>query len=142
MLTQSEADDLLAMEKKFEEQTTVSLNHGVDDVRRLVAEKSDERFLLDVWRNSLRLSKLKYQHRARKTIILARLDVDGSPHQNPDGEIVAGSHLHVYREGYDAKWAVPLDRNQFANPADVVATFRSFCDFCNILELPMIQSGL
>ena len=105
MLTQAEADGLLAMSKRFVSPPTVSLAPGVDDSYELASEDGKERFLLDVWRGVIRVSKLKYQNRAKKIVVLARLDIDGSPHTNPDGAQLGGTHLHLYREGYEDRWA-------------------------------------
>ena len=81
---------------------------------------------------TIRLSKLKYQTRGRKVIVLVRLDIDGSPHTNPDGIILAGTHIHLYREGYEAKWAYPLDPSVFRDPGDMVVAFEDFCNYCHI----------
>jgi hypothetical protein len=141
MLTQTEADALLAMAKTFVSRAAISILPGTSQIRSLIGSDLKERFLLDIWRGTFRLSKIRYQTRARQVVILVRLCIDGAPHTNPDGTRLSGSHLHVYREGYDDKWAQPLDATRFPNPADVVATFRNFCDFCNIQELPHFQVG-
>ena len=122
MLTQAEADALIAMRKTFTEMGAILLPPGVDSTRELVGDDEQERFLLDLWRGTFRLSKLKFQERARKVIVLVRLDVDGSPHTNPDGERMGGTHLHRYREGYEDKWAAPLDRGLFTNLGDAART--------------------
>jgi hypothetical protein len=120
----------------------ISLVAGVDSTRELVGDDEQERFLLDLWRGTFRLSKLKFLERARKVIVLVRLDVDGSPHTNPDGTRMDGTHLHIYREGYEDKWAVPVDRALFTNLADAARTLGDFCGYCNIGEVPPIQDGL
>ena len=35
----------------------------------------------------------------------------GSPHTNPDDQIIGGTHLHIYKEGFDDRWAYPIDLN-------------------------------
>jgi hypothetical protein len=74
---------------------------GCDDTYEVAAASDRETFLLDVWRGRLRLTKLKLQNRVQTAVVLARLDVDGAPHTNPDGTRLSGTHLHLYREGYD-----------------------------------------
>jgi hypothetical protein len=142
MLTQADADVLIAMRKSFVERGAISLAPGVDSTYDLVGDDRQERFLLDLWRGTFRLSKFRFQERARKVIVLVRLDVDGSPHTNPDGLRIGGTHLHRYREGYEDKWAVPLDRALFTNPANAVRTLGEFCAYCNIAAVPAIQDGL
>lgn len=142
MLTQAEADTLIAMRKTFAEMGAISLAPGVDSTYDLVGEDDQERFLLDLWRGTFRLSKVRFQERARKVIVLIRLDVDGSPHTNPDGARLGGTHLHRYREGYEDKWATQLDRTLFTNPRNAVQTLEEFCGYCNIAVIPPIQDGL
>lgn len=141
MLTQTEADTLLAMAKIFANRAATSIPPGTNQTRSLIGSDPKERFLLDMWRGTFRLSKIRYQTRTRQVFILARLCIDGAPHTNPDGTRLSGSHLHVYREGYDDKWAQPLDAIRFPNPTDIAQTFQNFCDFCNIQDLPRFQAG-
>ena len=51
-------------------------------------------------------------------------------------------HLHVYREGYGDKWAVPVPADRFGNLADVWQTLSDFMGYCNITQPPRIQRGL
>jgi hypothetical protein len=88
---------------------------------------------------TLRLAKLKFQNRVRTVIVLARLDVDGSPHTNPDGQTIPGTHLHLFREGYDDKWAYPLNPGVFTLLTDPGTTFQEFCAFCSIESAPSVQ---
>ncbi len=88
------------MRKTFIDFTTVSLPPGSDQTHELIGDDKRERFLLDLWRGTIRLSKVKFQERGRKIIVLVRLDIDGSPHTNHDGAKLNGTHLHIYREGF------------------------------------------
>lgn len=74
-------------------------------------------------------------------MILARLDIGGPPHRNPDGEEIACPHLHVYREGYGDKWAFPLP-DSFSNHEDAWKTLFEFMDFCNVSTRPTILQEL
>jgi len=62
-------------------------------------------------------------------------------HRNPDNTEVACPHLHVYREGYGDKWAMPLD-DLFADTTDLMNLLEDFMRYCNIIEPPIIQRGL
>lgn len=75
-------------------------------------------------------------------IVLIRLDIDGAPHTNPDGVRLSGTHLHLYREGYDDKWAEPLDPSRFRDTRDIQRAFEDFCGYCNIQGIPSFQPGL
>ena len=100
ILTQAEADALIATEKlRAEERVWSFPAPGSKIIVPLISSDKRENFLLDVYRGSINLAKATYQNRARQAIVLPRLDLDGSPHENPDGEVVPCPHLHVYREG-------------------------------------------
>ena len=71
-----------------------------------------------------------------------RLDLDGPPHRNPDGEEVACPHLHIYREGFGDKWAVAAPPNVYPNTTDLFSMFEAFMKHCNITAPPDIQLGL
>ena len=101
-----------------------------------------ENFTLDVTRAQIKLTKATYQNRARATIILMRLDLDGPPHRNPDGEEIPCPHLHIYREGHGDKWAIPAPADRYPNPSDIFSTFEAFMQHCNITEPPQIHKGL
>lgn len=75
------------MEKQFvRPPASISIPPGADETYELVGQGDRERFQLDVWRGTLRLSKLKLQNRARSVVVLVRLDVGAAPHTNPDGK--------------------------------------------------------
>lgn len=139
MLTQAEADALIAMTKHFTSSGLVSIRPGADESYELLGSDQRERFLLDVWRGTLRVSKLKYQTRAKKLWVLVRLDIDGAPHTNPDGAMLGGTHIHLYREGYEDKWAYPADPKNFRNLLDIQQSFYDFCSYCNIQGVPPFQ---
>jgi len=108
----------------------------------LIAADKREHFLLDISRSRIDLLKGKYQNRARQVVVLVRLDFGGAPHRNPDDEEIACPHLHVYREGYGDRWAVPIPMDSFPNVADLWQTLQDFMRYCNITQPPSIQRGL
>jgi hypothetical protein len=142
-LTQAEADALIAMEKhRVNEDLADFPMGGQSVVLPLQSVDKREQFLLDLSRGRIDLAKVKMQNRGRQVVVLVRLDLGGAPHRNPDDQEVPVPHLHVYREGYGDKWAVPLPADRFSNPTDVWATLCEFMQFCNISEPPHIDRGL
>ena len=111
---------------------TISIPPGTDQTHELIGDDKREQFFLDLWRATIRLSKLRYQTRGRQVIVLVRLDIDSSPHTNPDGMELGRSHIHLYREGYEDKWAFPLDPNEFRDSNNLWKLFEDFCVYCNI----------
>src|SRR5438132_8233948 len=107
MLTQAEADALIAMVKRLVDHTTI-LFPLAGEMRQLEVKSDDgrESFKIEVnRRGKVKLSKCTYQELYRVIEILVRLDIYGSTHVNPDGEEVPCPHLHLYRDGFADKWA-------------------------------------
>jgi hypothetical protein len=142
-LTQDEADRLIAMPKlRTNDDVTYYPNPGGSLAIPLRSDDRTEDFLLDIRRGRIDLMKATYQNRARKTIVLVRLDLKGAPHRNPDGEEIACPHLHIYREGYGDKWAGPLPADGFSDSADQWTALLDFMRYCNITQPPDIQKGI
>jgi hypothetical protein len=141
-LTQQEADALLALEKHFLGADRFEFP-ALGGALRIPLYSSDRReaFSLDITRGYILFEKNTFQTRARKTIILARLDLAGPPHRNPDDEEVACPHLHLYREGYGDKWATPLPE-VFSGISDIIELLDAFMDYCRIVSKPIIERGL
>ena len=108
----------------------------------LISENKRERFFLDIERGIINLLKGKYQNRARQVVVLLRLDFGGPPHRNPDDGEVLCPHLHIYREGYGDKWAIPVPTDAFPDAADPWQTLADFMRYCNVVEPPLIRRGL
>jgi hypothetical protein len=100
-----------------------------------------EAFFLDLQRGRIDLTRRTYQHRARQIIVLARVDF-GAPHRNPDGEEIGVPHIHLYREGYADKWAMPLPLDRFRDAGDPQAVLADFLALCNIVEPPTLEGDL
>lgn len=142
-ITQDDADNLMAMEKKAVDQQQWTFPGPADRlVVPLTSVDKRENFLLDVTRYQIKLTKATIQNRARVAIVLYRLDIDGPPHHNPDGEEISCPHLHIYREGCGDKWAIPAPVEKFADTNNLFSTLYEFMQFCNITEPPKIEMGL
>ncbi len=142
-LTQAEADALIAMAKHRVDGT----EWDYPDLGRavsipLVSSNRREQFLLDLRRGRIDLAKGTYQNRGRHVVVLVRLDFGGAPHRNPDGEEIDSPHLHIYREGFGAKWAMPVPRGDFRDLTNPWQTLDDFMRYCNIVEPPNIRQGL
>lgn len=142
-LTQTEADALLALPKvrvSDEEWTFPDLGGSL--IIPLSSVDRRENFLLDVQRGRIDLMKGTFQNRARHVVILVRLDFGGAPHRNPDDREVPSPHLHVYREGYGDRWAIPVPAVKFPHIGDAWLTLSDFMNFCNITSAPHIKRTL
>lgn len=146
MLTQSEADYLMELEKRFTQNDMLILGEpGVRIERELISVDGREKFLLDVYQGRIELRKFTLQERARAIIPLVRLDIGQTlRHTNPDENLVEGSHIHIFREGYDLKFAAALADFSFAfhNLDSLPLTLEDFAHYCHITGLPTIQEKL
>jgi hypothetical protein len=140
-LTQFEADFLFKMEKHCTNNDFLELpDFGGCISVPLASSDKKENFLLDVSKGKIDLKRQKFQNRAKDVIILARLDL-GSPHRNPDGEEIGVPHLHLYREGFNDKWAYELP-DIFTNIDDFWTTLQDFMKFCNVTKSPNFRKSL
>ena len=142
-ITQTEADALIALEKmRTDDKEWLFPNPGERLAIPLTSTDKREAFILTLTRVQIKLTKASYQNLARKSIILMRLDLDGAPHRNPDGVEIPCPHLHIYREGFGDKWAMPAPVGRYRNTQDLYLTLWEFMDHCNVLQPPQIERGL
>lgn len=141
-LSQGEAEQLIGMPKHrldASEQKYPSLGGRISVP--LYSPNRNESFVLDVTRSRIELAKCTHQNRVEQAIVLLRLDVGGPPHRNPDDTEVGPDHLHIYREGYADKFAIPLP-SELASIEDRWDLLHRFMDYCNIVEPPIFQREL
>ena len=142
-LTKDEAESLLKMEKHYFGSKKQFDFPDLGGALHIPLHSNDKReeFILDITRGRISLEKNTFQTRARRAVVLARLDLGGSPHRNPDGQELECPHLHLYREGYDAKWAFPLPK-ELTGISDTFGFLDAFMDYCVIIKKPIINTGL
>lgn len=152
-LTQAEADDLLAMAKVFVDAEPIefSVAQPMSYERVLRSMDRREEFALNVERGGRTRARLKYQTRARRVFILARLELTGRRHRNPPeapykgGEWISETHLHLYREGFEDRIAYELADLPFWAGQDVsdgVTALEHFLRFCGVAGWPPIQTSI
>lgn len=138
-LTQTEADRLINLEKHAIDQKPWSFPIEGESVHiPLVSVDKRENFLFDLYRARIDLKKIKFQNRAYSVIPLVRLDLAGRPHRNPDGTEIGCPHMHVYKEGYGAKWATEVPKDIFRNMDDIWNILEDFMNYCHITNTPNI----
>lgn len=142
-LAQSDADALLALEKRKVDKTVHEYPILGGSLKvPLISRDRREEFLLDVYQNQINLAKGRYQNRVRRVVILARLDFGGAPHCNPDDEEIPCPHLHLYREGFGDKWAFPVPPEAFPSIADRWQTLQDFLRYVNVTDPPDFRRSL
>lgn len=142
-ITQLEAEALFAMEKHRTSDQHLRLPElGAKLQVDLVSPDKRERFHLDMTSSYVSLSKFTMQTRARTIVVLARLDINGAPHRNPDDVELPATHLHLFKEGYGDKWAYPIPAGAFRDLSNRWVTVKDFMTYCNITEPPEFERGL
>ncbi|WP_418889369.1 DUF6978 family protein [Peptostreptococcus porci] len=71
-----------------------------------------------------------------------RLDLGNQRHINPDGTIITSDHIHIYKDGYDEKFAYALDSNEFKSlfpdTKDRTALLKAYLEFIKVISIPKI----
>ena len=135
------AERLFLEEKEFFEKGEIVLPTAGKKNYKVVSDRNE--FSLDVTKSSIAF-KCNLQKRYGTVYILRRLDVNGPPHTNPDGTVIECPHMHIYREGFGDKWAVPLSEIKEVkfNVSSIAHIFSAFLEYCNIIESINIQNEL
>ena len=144
MLTKEEANILISSLKHllYEKNVLVFPEPG-EKMLLNCKDGNNNNYIIDVSRGRIKPSKGTYQTRHNKSTILIRVDIDGPPHDNPDGKEIPCPHIHIYREGFEDKWALPLHREISTNPQDLIQVlidYFSYNNICNRNEIH-IQGG-
>ncbi len=107
--------------------------------------------MFDFERGRRSRARLKYQTRARRVIILARLDLDGPAHRNPPnspyrpGQRLMCPHFHLYREGFEDRIAYEVAEVEalgLRDTTDGVLCLEDFLRYCAVHGAPNIQFTL
>lgn len=123
MLTAQRVQQILDMAKEVaaKECVTWQVDQRQEELV-LAVEDRGLAFLLSMKRNTFEVTA---QIRTReRNLLLARID-NAAQHVNPDGSVLRGPHLHVYREGDGLAWAELIDWYDLARPMDTLMHFLS-----------------
>src|ERR1035441_5516676 len=149
-LSQLEADALLQMPKEFVNGDPLEFPNSQPGryERELRSLDRREQFIFDFERGNRNRARLKYQTRARKVLILARLDLGGPAHRNPPnapyqpGARLACPHFHRYLENFEDKVAFALTDVTGLAMRDLsngVFCLEDFLKYCAVQAIPNIQ---
>lgn len=141
MITQAEYRVLMSLHKVFEDVATIQLGPAPQHwSRQLKSLVGHEQFKLDYHRGRLEL-RYTYNLRRNQTTTLFRYDHEGT-HTNPDGVQFCGPHAHLYREGYDDKFAFPVAEIGVSASDGIGEVLLKVATFCNIVNVPSIQDSM
>lgn len=132
-LTQALADRYRLSPKRLKNGGTLNLNAEFKIIgEELISDEFGDIFKLDLRKNKIELKVLNCNTRANDCFVIARLDVNDREHKNPDGTKVGETHLHIYKEGYNDRYAYDPSKYGFSNYNDVPALILQFANFCKI----------
>ena len=141
ILSQSEAEKLLkALKRSLKNFIELPKKGGGEEFQ----VKSDNP--LDFFTISLYNGNIGKKHNieariSKNNVRLLALHINATNrHHNPPalgGELITGSHWHIYREGFELKYAYPAD--DILNEDFVDNTLRFFEEF-NIIQAPKISN--
>lgn len=140
-LTQNEADRLLKMLKKtlIAEIDFPDMNSSTEfDVQ---GDTKQDLFTIKIFRSKIKYNKYTFGAKIKKdSILLLELHINPSnPHSNPDGTKIVGSHWHIYKEGFDRKFAFPAVN---INDDDFVINTLLFFDEFHLISKPNVNYQL
>ena len=135
-LTDNEARFLQELEKLvMERQVNIPCNERKECLNLSSRENINDNIMrIYIKRGKRNIHKCSFTVIYNKSIVLWRLDIEpGRIHQNPDGEDVPNPHLHVYREGYDDKYAIPLP-DSFTDVNNLSKTLYDLLAYSNVIN--------
>jgi hypothetical protein len=141
-ITQTEFSRLLSLEKTFDAADTLILGPPPASWSRgLTAPSTRDKFILDFRRSGFEITKYSYNKRYRQTIIMVRY-CSTVRHTNPDGVTFDGPHVHLFREGFDDKFAFPVSEMGVDSGDAMDIVLIKLLRYCNVSGIPVIELGL
>jgi hypothetical protein len=139
-LTQTEYEYLIKQDKEFENLIDpIQLGPApIKWTRQINSLSTNDIFLLDFYRGSFELTRYTFNKRYHQTVILIRYDNAGR-HTNPDGQLFDGAHVHLYKEGYDDKFAYPISEIGINESDSIETKLKKILQFCNVKKIPSIE---
>lgn len=148
-LTQEKFNELMSLEKFIEAKKYLLPGQNEKNSVSVSDVNGYEKFILDVNRKGSFENKCTIQTRYinEGTTIIVCLDINGPEHMNPDGRILSRNHIHIYKEGFEDKYAYDLDEfdwDLFQNIFSLILLFADYCRYNKIkeTELPYPVSGV
>lgn len=136
-IKQDDAEKLLGALKKSLSTHINFPEKGTSETFQVKSIEGNDIFKINIYRGNV--NRFKYNIGAlisKDSIPLLELHIGpGNRHINPDGEIIEGSHWHIYSEQYGTSQAFPAED---MNSERFVENTISFLDRFNVIEKPEI----
>lgn len=132
-------NELMQLDKFIESKKNFLPHKGEKAQINIYDSSKREKFIVDINRSGKFEDKATIQTRyvTGGNVVIIRLDINGPEHENPDGNIIERNHIHIYKEGYDTRYAYNLSSfhlTYFKNITDFLCLFDDYCDYNNIKQ--------
>ena len=136
-LSQEEANRLISMLKESLIEELNAPHHRETIEFDVQGDSKKDLFTVSIFRGGINAGKINYNARIKVNgIILLQLHLNATNrHFNPDGELITGSHWHIYKEGYGHSFAFPA--GELTN-ASFTESAVAFLEKFNVIRLPTI----
>lgn len=139
-LTDSEARFLLEIEKIVTEN---SIDIPIDgDKCGLNLERHDNNdnvLIIHIVSSSKNKEKYTFNVVYNKCITILRIDIGGSlVHINPDGTEIPVPHMHIYRDGFDDTFAIPLP-DSFSDVDNIAKVLYDLFAYSNVINRDNVE---
>ncbi|WP_067194704.1 DUF6978 family protein [Streptococcus sp. DD10] len=115
---------------------TIASMFGKIDIDETIIDDDDIQYILHIFRGKHNAERFSIHLRLKEfTDHIVRVDIHPSNrHENPDGTIITGSHIHIYSNRYEKRdrIAIPLANSDFPNITQIVDVFSEFVNYTNI----------
>ena len=140
-LTDAEAKFLIELEKIATDRRIDIPDDSKKEHLNLASaeEQNDNIMRIYIKRGRRNINKCSFNVVYNKSIILLRLDIEpGRIHQNPDGRDVPNPHLHIYREGYDDRYAIPAPEC-FVDTSNLAQALYDLLGYSNVINRDEVE---
>ena len=140
VLSQEEADSLLNILKKSLEEYLTLPTPGNNTELTVCSLVDRNEFKINIFQSRI-ANKINFGARISKNnIMLLELHINPTNiHPTPDGEKIVGNHWHIYKEGYETRWAFPATD---INDENFVNLTLKYLKKFNVIETPHIDFKL
>jgi len=141
-LTQGQADALINIRKMFLDKSPLIINRPSNIQRELQSQGNPEdRFYLNVSQKAIEFGRYSSVTRFFSVPLIRACINEDSIHENPDGEVIKGCHIHIYKEGNRDNYAYPLSKYGFSS-IEMTKFLSDFLKLCAIEKIDIIEQTL